>query len=113
VYTPAERTGKAYKFACPYKGPYRVLQLYDSGVQVKLVSKPNSESIGVALNRIHLCPAEIVNAEGNESNETVEHDQLLRNGTEVLQNQTNSYYECGSPEGEDSWPRRLRPRAKK
>jgi len=32
VYTPAEKTGKAYKFACPYKGPYRVLQLYDNEV---------------------------------------------------------------------------------
>jgi len=38
-----------------------------------------------------LCPVEIVNAKGNESNETVEHDQLLRNSTEVLQNQTNSF----------------------
>ena len=41
VYMPAEKTGKAYKFACLYKGPYRVLKLYDNGAQVKFVSKPS------------------------------------------------------------------------
>ena len=89
VYTPADRTRKAYKFACPYKGSYRVLQLYNNGAQMKLVCKLNSESIQVALNHVRLCPAEIINTEGTESNETVEHDQLLRNDTEVLLNQTN------------------------
>ena len=59
VYIPTEKIGKAYKFACPYKGPYRVLKLFDNGVEVKLVSKSNSQSIRVALNCVRLCPAEI------------------------------------------------------
>ena len=46
VYIPGEKIGKAYKFACPYKGPYRVLKLYGNGAQVELViSKPNTQSI--------------------------------------------------------------------
>ena len=35
------------------------LKLFDNGVEVKLVSKPNSQSIRVALNHVRLCPAEI------------------------------------------------------
>jgi len=59
AYTPAKKTGKAYKFAYPYKSPYQVIQLYDNGAQVKLVSEPNSQSVRVALNHVRLCPTEI------------------------------------------------------
>ena len=56
VYHPAERWGKAYKFSRPFVCPYRVLTLYPNGAEVKLVAKPASKSIRVALNRIRLCP---------------------------------------------------------
>jgi len=32
VYTPTEKRGKVYKFACPFVGSYWVLGLYDNGV---------------------------------------------------------------------------------
>ena len=31
VYSPTERSGKAYKFACPFKGPYRIMKMLPSG----------------------------------------------------------------------------------
>jgi len=58
IYTPAEKTGKAYKFACPYVGPYRVLELYNNGASVKPISKLNDSPIRVALNWVRLCPDE-------------------------------------------------------
>ena len=58
-----KKTGKAYKFACPYVGPYRVLELYNNGASVKLISKPNDSPIRVALNRVRLCPDEIKDLE--------------------------------------------------
>ena len=108
AYIPAEKTGKTYKFACPYKGTYRVLKLYDNGAQVKLVSKPNSQSIRVALNRVHLCPAEIVDVENDKSNVAeMEHvDQPKRHCD------TENPVSPDSPEREDPWSRRLRPRDK-
>ena len=69
MYTPAKKSGKANKFVCPYKGPYQVLQLYDNGTQVKLVSDPNSQSIRVAVNHVRLCPTEITDKEGSGSSE--------------------------------------------
>lgn len=61
VYTLAEKT-KAYKFACPFVGPYRVLELFDNEVQVKVINKPSAQPIRVALNRVRLCLSEIKGA---------------------------------------------------
>ena len=68
VYIPTEKIGKAYKFACPYKGPYKVLKLFDNGIEVKLVSKPNSQ---VPLNCIQLWPAEIAVTDCDKSEEYI------------------------------------------
>jgi len=102
VYSPAEKTGKAYKFACPYKGPYQVLQLYDNGVQVKLVSKPNSWPIIVALIRVRLCPIEITGKEGSGSIELSEEssppvDQPERN-PKVEDIEIENVHDCTKPE---------------
>ena len=40
-------------------GPYRVLKLYDTGVDIRLISKPFAKPIWIALGRVRLCPAEI------------------------------------------------------
>ena len=52
VYMPAEKRGKAYKFARPFRGPYCVTALYDNGVDVQLVDKPQFGTIRVVLNRV-------------------------------------------------------------
>ena len=59
VYTPAKKSGAAYKFICPFVGPYRVVRQYNTGVNVHLVSKPFAKPIRVALNRVRMCPEEI------------------------------------------------------
>ena len=68
VYHPAEKRGKAYKFSRPFVGPYCVLTLYPNGAEVKLVAKPVSKSIHVALNRVRLCPNEILDQSVTQGN---------------------------------------------
>ena len=59
---PAMKTGAHRKLSCPFKGPYRVTALHPNGAEIRLVGKPRTESIRVALNRLRRCPTEI---EGN------------------------------------------------
>ena len=37
VYSPAERSDKAYKFARPFKGPYRVVKMLPSGAELPMI----------------------------------------------------------------------------
>ena len=68
VYTPAKKSGTAYKFARPFVGPYRVLKKYETGVDVRLVSKPFAKPIRVALSRVRMCPEEIPDSPQQETN---------------------------------------------
>ena len=61
VYMPAAKACKAYKFARPFYGPYRILEQNELGVVVRPVDKPQSEPIRVAYDRIRKCPNEIPN----------------------------------------------------
>ena len=70
VLMPGEKRGKAYKLAKPFKGPYRILSLFDNGAEVQLVEKPQSGSIRVALNRVRRCPVEISTSEENTATPT-------------------------------------------
>ena len=74
VYTPSKKKGKAYKFACPFVGPYRVQEAYDNEAKLQHISKPASQPMRVALNRVRLCPAEITDAssEGKEDDKQTE-----------------------------------------
>ena len=55
VYMPAAKATKAYKFARPFHGPYRIIEQSDTGVVVRPLDKP-AEPIRVAYNRIrHYC----------------------------------------------------------
>ena len=60
VHSPAEKCGKAYKFARPFKGLYRVVKLFPNEAELSLVDKPNGSTIRVALNRLRRCPKEIL-----------------------------------------------------
>ena len=107
VYTSAEKIGKAYKFACPYKGPYRVLKLFDNGVEVKLVSKPYSQSIRVALNRVRLCPAEIAGTDCDKPEESIVTSETKK--LESKENPSDSN-DRKSSERQGIWSGRLRSR---
>ena len=59
VYMPHSVSGKAWKLARPFYGPYRVLSLTPTNAEVKLIDKPDSDPIFVALNRVRLCYPEL------------------------------------------------------
>ena len=43
AFMPAMKTKPAYKLAWPYKGPYRIIQLYPSGAELLLIDKTGSQ----------------------------------------------------------------------
>ena len=55
VFMPAERQGKAWKLSRPFHGPYRVLNVTNTNVEVRLVDSPQDESMFVHLNRVRKC----------------------------------------------------------
>ena len=61
IYVPAAKACKAYKFARPFYGPYRIIEQNKLGVVVRPVDKPQSEPIRVAYGRIRRFPDEILN----------------------------------------------------
>ena len=128
VHTPSEKTGKAYKFACPFVDPYRVLELYDNGVRLELISKPSSQPIRVALNRVRLCPGEIegsVEAENqiaeqidSGNNDRDREDEYpapeLSNASKAVDDSrppTNC--DANDPGSKEIWSKRLCPRVRK
>ena len=56
VYMPGMVRGKAYKFARPFQGPYRIVDVYGTGAEVQLVTKPKSAVLRVALDRLRKVP---------------------------------------------------------
>ena len=61
VYMPQSVSGQAWKLARPFYGPYRVISLTQTTAEVRLIDKPDSDSIFVALNRARLCYPELPN----------------------------------------------------
>ena len=61
VYFPQAVQGKAWKFSCPYYGPYKVFSLTPSNAEVCLTDSLDDQSIFVALDRVRLCYLEMTN----------------------------------------------------
>ena len=59
LYKPAERTGGRRKFARPFHGPYRLVEVDTNTAKIRPVDKPQDEPILVALDRLRRCPDEI------------------------------------------------------
>ena len=66
LYVPAERSGKAYKFARPFRGPYRAVKVLPNGVELVLISKSKALSIRVSLDRVRRCPREMTELDDTE-----------------------------------------------
>ena len=66
----------AHKLANPFKGPYRVITLCDSGVEVVDVGYPQSPPICVALSQVRQYPGEIrvLGEEGTPDSQAMEED---------------------------------------
>ena len=56
VYMPGAKACKAYKFSRPFHGPYRVVSMSETGMIVRPVDQPQSDTIRVAYNRVRHCP---------------------------------------------------------
>ena len=61
LYKPAAKSGKAYKFARPYCGPYRIVEITANDAKIRPIDRPSEEPIFVALDRLRRCPEEIGN----------------------------------------------------
>lgn len=59
LFVPSIKQGKAHKFARPFRGPYRIMQLYENGADIRPVDHPQAETIRVSLNRLRVCPDEL------------------------------------------------------
>ena len=59
VYFPDQVKGKSWKLARPYHGPYEVVSVTPTNVEVRLVGSPQNPAIFVALDRIRPCPEEM------------------------------------------------------
>ena len=49
---PAAKATKAYKFARPFHGPYRITAVHNTGIEVRPVDGPQENAIRVALDRV-------------------------------------------------------------
>ncbi len=59
VYMPAAKASKAYKFARPFYGPYRVVTVYDTGLEVRPVDRPQETPFRISFVRVRRCPEQI------------------------------------------------------
>ena len=55
VFMPSDCQGKERKLAQPFHGPYRVVTVSSNTAEVRLVDRPNGESICVSLDRVRRC----------------------------------------------------------
>ena len=51
LYTASPKSGPAYKFALPYKGPYQVTPVSDSVACLRLISRPDSDEVRVSISQ--------------------------------------------------------------
>lgn len=70
LYTPSAKSGQSYKFALPYKGPFRILGVKDNVAEIQNIDQPTAEVLRVALSRLRHCPKEIEMGRQNELDST-------------------------------------------
>ena len=58
---PGEVKGRAWKFARPFHGPYRVIRVTPTNVEAQLVDNPTNPPIFVSLSRVRPCYPELPN----------------------------------------------------
>ena len=59
IHMPAATSGKSWKLARPYHGPYRVLSVTPTNLEARLVDNVDAKSIFVAVNCARLCAADL------------------------------------------------------
>ena len=56
LFKPSTKTGETRKFARPFHGPYRILELGVNTAKIRRVDRPQDEPLLVALDRLQQCP---------------------------------------------------------
>ena len=59
VFMPSAKQGKAYKFARPFHGPYRIVDIFETGASVRPVENQKQGPIRVAFDRLRPCANEL------------------------------------------------------
>ena len=101
LYDPSLKTGKAYKFAKPFCGPYKIVHLIKDGAKIHLVAKPKSKLICVTFNRLRHCPKEISDA--IDELEQVQSKEQLKQSVDKEQT-TNDTFDGYGPSVPDKQP---------
>ena len=65
VHIPALKSVPSHKLACPFKGPFRIQQLFPNGARIVPIQSPSSAGLRVALNRLRRCPKELARSHDN------------------------------------------------
>ena len=76
VHMPGTVKGKAWKFARAFYGPYRVVALTSTNAEVRLVDKPEENTIFVALEWLRPCPGELKNVSWHQACSAVKENEV-------------------------------------
>ena len=106
LYVPSAKTGKAHKFARPFHGPYRVLEVTSNDARIVPVHTPKAEPIFVALDRIRLCPKEIP----FEVHWPPQSKSKSKGSDPLVSSEANSTIETPQTSDSGNWSARLRKR---
>ncbi len=110
VLMPAAKAGKVHKFARPFHGPFRVLEVTDSDVTVIPVDRSQDTHLFVTRARIRHCPQEV--PEGEAWTQTRKKRMPLSSMSPEEQGSERQEPEESQPEvGQNPgvWTQRLRP----
>ena len=59
LFKPSTKTGETRKFARPFHGAYRILELGVNTAKIRRVDRPQDEPLLVAVDRLRQCPEEL------------------------------------------------------
>ena len=62
LFKPADNTGPPRKFARPYHGPFRVVEMDVNTAKIRRVDRPDEDALLVAVDRLRYCPTEVPDA---------------------------------------------------
>ena len=60
LFKSAEKSGQGRKFARPFHGPYRIVEMDNNTAKIRRVDQPQMEPILVAIDRLRNCLEEVV-----------------------------------------------------
>ena len=114
VYMPSAKKGKAHKFARPFHGPFRVIELTANDAKVCPVNRPKADPIFVSLDRVRYCPEEISPEESwphrSVQRKTRENDLSVLASPEMFDESDAFATPTAEQENKSPWDGRLRRR---